>query len=239
MEVCFGGSDNACANANVDDPNLLCNTYSTPKALTFPSCLSDRCCVTIQCLNIVGCSGAYAISYNSTFATTLLDSVLAGIIVGSILIVACCVSGISYCCCCRHKNISSHDTQQVVVQATQYSPQVYQQQYQGTPQQSYQQGGYQQGYQGGYQQQQSYQQPYQGYQQQQQQQQPYQQQQQQQGYNLPQQSQQYTPTSTTHQGVLQQPKQITYQNTTQVYQEPQKTTTAFQKGVPVWERRDD
>ena len=188
----------------------------------------------------LGCGGSRTMSYTSFFDTTLLDSVLAGIIVGSILIVACCVSGISYCCCCRHKNISSHDTQQVVVQATQYSPQVYQQQYQGTPQQSYQQGGYQQGgYQGGYQQQQSYQQPYQGYQQQQQQQQPYQPQQQQQGYNLPQQSQQYTPTRTTHQGVLQQPKQITYQNTTQVYQEPQKTTTAFQKGVPVWERRDD
>ena len=134
--VCIGGSDNACTNIN--DPNLLCKSVSTPVTVPFPSCMSERCCVWIVCNNdLYDCSGAYAISYNSTFAATLRDDVLAGIIVGSI-VVACCLYVIVYNCCCKRKKKGDDGSQQPIYAPVQNwgGQQQYQQQqqyHQGPP----------------------------------------------------------------------------------------------------------
>ena len=230
--VCLGTSDDQCNSA--DPSKLQCGlTFSSTFAYT-ASCASGRCCLFIVCMNSPGysCGGSRTMSYDSTFAFSFLDSILAGIVVGSVALLVCCCAG-CYCCCCRRKKKADENTvewggsktgQQQFQGQYQGPPPQYQGQHQGPPPQY--QGQYQgpppqyQGqYQGPpppvvYQQQQQYNQgPPQGYQQQ---------------YSISQPQIYQT----------QQPQQQQY-TSHQAYQESSsQQMKGFPQRGPIWERRD-
>ena len=210
MKVCLGTSDDQCNSA--DPSKLQCGITFTSTFAYTASCASGRCCLFVICMNLPGysCGGSRTMSYDSTFAFTFLDSVLAGIVVGSVALLVCCCAA-CYCCCCRRKKKADEKSavewggnrtgQQQFQEQYQGPPPQYQGQYQGPPPPSVYQQQYNQGQPQGYQQQYQISQPQ------------------------------------SYQGNFQQPQQQQY-TSHQAYQESSQQMKGFPQRGPIWERRD-